>query len=90
MRAWVVRSSADTGSSQTISSRFQRERPCDRDPLALSAAEFARQAVGGVRGQVDQVEQVAHPAGGILRPTPRARSGSVRVSPTVSDGLSEE
>ena len=41
--------------------RLGRERPGDRDPLALAAAELVRVAVGRAGRQADQVEQLGDP-----------------------------
>ena len=40
--AWIETSSADTGSSQTISLRLERQRARDADALALAAGELVR------------------------------------------------
>ena len=46
--------------------RLRRERAGERDPLLLSAGELVRRPVGVRRGQLDEVEHLAHPgrAGG--------------------------
>ena len=46
-------SSAETGSSQTMSFGFQRERPCDADPLSLPAGELVRVAAGELTAEAD-------------------------------------
>ena len=43
--AWIETSSADTGSSQTISFGDERQRAGDPDPLPLAAGELVRIAV---------------------------------------------
>jgi hypothetical protein len=48
--AWIETSSADTGSSQTMSLGSQGQRPGDPDALALPARELVRVAVGRARG----------------------------------------
>ena len=63
--------------------RLEGDGSCDRDALALAAAELARQAVSGIRGQVNEVEQVAHPAGSILRAD---AAGAQRLCQRVADG----
>ena len=42
--------------------RVERERPGDADPLALTAGELVREALGVVRRQADQLEQLTRPA----------------------------
>ena len=51
-------SSAESGSSSTITDGVGRERPRDRDPLPLAAGELVREARGGVGRQADLVEQL--------------------------------
>src|SRR5262249_10090455 len=46
--------------------RLDRERPCDADALALSAAELVRVPSEGVRGQTDELEQRSHPGAPFL------------------------
>ena len=57
--AWIETSSADTGSSQTISFGLDRERARDADALALAAGEFVRIAAHVVGLQADRLEQLA-------------------------------
>ena len=55
--AWIETSSAETGSSPTISLRVQRQRPSDADALALAAGEFVRVGLHQCRPQPDAGEQ---------------------------------
>ena len=59
--AWIDTSSAETGSSHTITSRVGAERPGDRHALALAAGQLqgARSAVLVL--EADELEQLAHP-----------------------------
>ena len=89
--AWIDTSSADTGSSSTITSRIEHERTGDSDTLALPAGELVRIAVGVLGRQPDGRQQVAD-LGRALRLSliPRwTSSGSLSVSPTVRRGFSE-
>ena len=47
--AWIETSSAETGSSQTMKRRLDRQRPGDADALPLAARELVRIAVGCCR-----------------------------------------
>ena len=49
--AWIETSSAETGSSATMKSGFEREGAGDADALALAAGELVRVARRGVGGQ---------------------------------------
>ena len=60
--AWIDTSSAETGSSATISLGSQRERAGDADALPLAAGELVRVAVVVLRVEPDQLEQVLHRA----------------------------
>ena len=60
--AWTDTSSADTGSSQTISFGFDRERARDADALALAAGELVREAVVVLGVEADDLEQLLHAA----------------------------
>ena len=60
--AWIETSSADTGSSQTISFGRQRERARDADALPLAARELVRIAVVVLRVEADAVHQLLHRA----------------------------
>ena len=60
--AWIDTSSAETGSSATISFGLQRERAGDADALALAAGELVRVAVVVLRVEADQLQQVLHRA----------------------------
>ena len=55
-------SSAETGSSQTISFGLKRERARDADPLPLAARELVRVAVVVLRAQAHAIEQLADAA----------------------------
>ena len=68
--AWTETSSAETGSSSTISLRLERQRARDADALALAAGELVREAVDVLGVQPDAVEQLAHAA---PRSWPRGR-----------------
>ena len=66
----------------------ERQRPGDRDPLALAAAELARQPAAGVGGQLDLVEQLLDPLGGLgLAARSATVSGSVRICSMVIAGF---
>ena len=67
--AWIETSSAETGSSATISFGPQRQRAGDADALALPAGELVRVAVVVLRVQPDQLQQLLHPR---LAPRPAA------------------
>ena len=54
-------SRALTGSSATQDAGARRERPGDRDALALAAGELVRVAVGRLGGQPDRLEQLGDP-----------------------------
>ena len=66
--AWIETSSAETGSSQTISFGLDRERAGDADALALAARELVRVAAHVVGVQADRLEQ-------LRRSAPRTRAG---------------
>ena len=90
--AWIETSSADTGSSPTISFGPERQRAGDADALALAARELVR-VVGHLRGpQADAGEQGRDLLAPLLAAvgTPCTRSGSPTMSPAVMRGLSEE
>ena len=59
--AWIDTSSALIGSSATIRSGFEGERPGDPDPLALAARELVRVALAEVGVEPDRREQLADP-----------------------------
>ena len=73
--AWIETSSAETGSSQTMSSWIQGERAGDADALALAARELVRVTVDEVGVEADDFEQL------LDRPAP---------SPPVADLVDEE
>ena len=56
--AWIDTSSAETGSSQTISFGPQRERARDADPLALTAGELVRVPVVVLGVQPHQLHEL--------------------------------
>ena len=56
--AWIDTSSADTGSSQTISFGLDRERARDADALALPAGELMRIAARMIGLQADGFQQL--------------------------------
>ncbi len=55
---WIETSSAETGSSQTMKRRLERQRPRDADALALPAGKLVRIALGHVGKQPDLSEQL--------------------------------
>ena len=57
--ARTLTSSAAVGSSAMRKSGLVRQRPRDADPLELAAAELVRVAVGEVRVEADQLQQLA-------------------------------
>ncbi len=80
--AWIDTSSADTGSSQTISSGSQRQRARDADALALAARELVRVAARRMSGGRPTVRSSsATRSRARARGTSRARSSG---SPTMS------
>ena len=60
--AWIETSSADTGSSATISCGSHAERPRDADALALPAGELVREAVVVLGREPHPLEQALHGA----------------------------
>ncbi len=58
--AWIDTSSADTGSSQTMHLRPQRQGARDADPLPLPAGELVRVAVDVLGLEPDEVQQLLH------------------------------
>ena len=56
--AWMETSSAETGSSQTISFGLQRQGARDADALALAAGELVREAVVVLGVQADQLQEL--------------------------------
>ena len=89
-RAWVDRSSAETGSSQTISLGAERERPGDRDPLPLAAGNSRGSRPTGVRragptwSSSSRTRSAASAFGTFV-----TVSGSVRICSIVIDGFSD-
>ena len=81
--AWIDTSSADTGSSQTISFGLQRQRPGDADALALAAGELGREPVVVLRVEPDAAPSA--PARWRLRsappPMPWMANGSPMIEP---------
>ena len=65
-------SSDETASSQTIERRVGRERPGDRDALALAAGELQRPPPAEVGLEADELEQLGHAARGAARASRRA------------------
>ena len=73
-RAWVDRSSAETGSSQTISFGSSARARAIATRWRWPPENSRGQALGGVGGQADLVEQVARPASSpSAEATPRDR-----------------
>ena len=58
-------SSAEVGSSKSMSLGLHRQRPGDRGPLLLAAGQLAGQLVGLV-GDADPVQQLHRPLLGLL------------------------
>ena len=58
--AWIETSSADTGSSQTMSFGLDGERAGDADALALAAGEFVRIAPHVIGLQAHGLQQLDH------------------------------
>ena len=90
--AWIETSSAETGSSQTMSLRSVDHGARDADALALPAGELVRIAVDLLRQQADLGHHRLDPALDLGRrraPGWKVRSGSAMISPTVMRGLSE-
>ena len=56
--AWIETSSAETGSSQTISFGIDGERAGDADALALAAGELVRIAPHVVGTETDQLQKL--------------------------------
>ena len=56
--AWIETSSAETGSSATITFGLERQRPGDADALPLAAGELVRVAVVVLGVQADGVHQL--------------------------------
>ena len=83
--AWIETSSAETGSSQTISLGSQGEGAGDADPLALAARELVRVAVVVLGVQADELQQLLHLALDlVLGHDPWSRNG---VADDRADGL---
>ena len=84
-------SSAEVGSSSTISLRLDRERAGDRDALLLAARQFVGIAVGEIARQLHHVEQRARRAADFCAGASlRASSGTAIDWPIERRGLSEE
>ncbi len=56
--AWIETSSADTGSSQTIEARLDRQRARDADALPLPAGKFVRIAARVLRRETDEAQDL--------------------------------
>ena len=56
--AWIDTSSAEIGSSQTMKLGCDGQRAGDADALALAARELVRVAIGEVRVQADDAQQL--------------------------------
>ncbi len=86
--AWIDTSSADTGSSQTISFGLERQRPGDADALALAAGELGREAVVVLGVEADQLHQLLHlrACAPRRRPIPWIANGSPMIEPTGGAG----
>ena len=69
--AWIETSSAETGSSQTISFGLHRQRAGDADALALAAGELVRIAAHVVGAAGPTVSSSSHDP--VLELAPRLR-----------------
>ena len=89
--AWIDTSSAETGSSATISFGLQGQRAGHPDALALAAGELVREAVVvlGVETDVSSSSRTraSRPPGGLM---PLISIGPPMILPTVCRGFSEE
>ena len=85
-------SSAETGSSQTISLGLRRERARDAEALALAAGELVRVLDHLVGAQADLVEQRRDPLVDLALPArdSKLRIGSATMSPARMRGLSDD
>jgi predicted transcriptional regulator len=81
--AWIDTSSADTGSSQTISAGSHRQRAGDADALALAAGEFVRIAarVLGLQADLSPAARHARARSAAARPTLWMTSASPTMAP---------
>ena len=77
--AWMLTSSADTGSSSTMSDGFERQRPGDADALALATGELVREA--RERGRAP-----GRPARAARRPARRGCPATFWISQRLGDG----
>ena len=89
--AWIETSSADTGSSATMKSGLTASARAMPIALALAAGELVRVAARRVRGEPDDLEQLAHARVGLACRVARpwTRSGSPTMRPTLWRGLSD-
>ena len=89
--AWIETSSAETGSSQTISFGLQRERPGDADALPLAAGELGREPVVVLGVEPDELHQLLDRGACAprRRATPWIANGSPMIEPTRRRGFSE-
>ena len=83
--AWIETSSAETGSSQTMKSRLERERPGDADALALAARELVRVAPAVLGQEPDLPEQLLH-AGVAAPPAPGEPVDGERLADDLAHG----
>ena len=89
--ARIDTSSAETGSSSTMSLGFRHQRARHRDALALAAAELVRVEVGLLRAQPDAAEHLGDALLDLLRDSLRlTTSGSATMSRTRMRGLSDD
>ena len=87
--AWIETSSAETGSSPTISFGLERQRAGDADALALAAGELVRVVAPSAPAQADALEQRGDALAALLAARRcRARcSGSPTISPADMRGI---
>ena len=76
--ARIDTSSADTGSSSTISRVLVDQRAGDGDALALPAAELVREEPRHIRLQADELQHLGDPLGQLLGATGRCGSATAR------------
>ena len=89
--AWIDTSSAETGSSQTISFGPQRQRAGHADALPLAAGELGGEPVVVLGVEPDQLHQLLDPASCAQRRR-RCRgsvNGSPMMDPTRRRGFSD-
>ena len=83
--AWIDTSRADTGSSQMIELRAQRQRPGDPDALTLPARELGREPVVVLGVEADPLHELLDRSSCAPTrvPTPWMSNGSPMIEPTL-------